>query len=103
MSFGPDNHPILSKRRAPAFRPSFTLGLVYLVGFFFLFALLFIMPELLTVLRDVPAGPEQEAVAQQVAREAAGPRLVWALLAAVSSVALGSYLEVLPGMRRPQS
>jgi hypothetical protein len=100
MSFGPD-HPLASRRRAPAFRPSFTLAVVYLLAFFFLFAFLLILPELLAVLRDVEPGPEQERVAQQVAREAFAPRAPYAVLLALASVGLGSYLRVLPGLRRP--
>ena len=101
MPFEPNEHPILSRRRAPAFRPSFTLALVYLVGFFFAFAFLLILPELLTVLRDVPAGPEQQAMAEQVAQQALAPRLSWAVLLALAAVGLGAYLQVLPGLKRP--
>lgn len=95
----PKDHPILSRRRAPAFRPSFTLALVYLVGFFLVFAFLLILPELLAVLRDVAPGPEQQRIAADVAQRAAAPRLIWALGFALASVALGSYLQVLPGLK----
>ena len=97
----PKQHPVLSRRRAPAFRPSFTLALVYLAAFFVLFAFLLILPELLTVLGEVPPGPEQEQVAREVAERAAKPRILWALGLALGAVGLGAYLEVLPGLKRP--
>jgi len=97
----PPDHPLASRRRAPAFRPSFTLAVLYLIGFFFLFAFLLILPELLAVLRDVEPGPEQQRVAEQVARDAFAPRAVYAVVLSLASVGLGSYLRILPGLRRP--
>lgn len=87
------------RRRAPAFRPSFTLAALYVVGFFALFAMLFILPELLRVLAEVPPGPEQQRIAQEVARKAAAPRLPYAVAAALLTVGLGTYLEILPGLK----
>ena len=89
----------LPRRKRPVLRPSFTLALFYLAGFFLLFSFLLILPELLSVLDRVPAGPEQQRVAQQVAREAVRPRLLPALLLAMGAVGLGSYLRLLPGLR----
>ena len=97
----PPEHPLASRRRPPAFRPSFTLALLYLVGFFFLFAFLLILPELLAVLRDSPPGPDQQRIAEQVAREAFAPRALYAVVLSVTCVGLGSYLRILPGVRRP--
>lgn len=97
----PQEHPILSRRRAPVFRPTFTLALLYLAGFFAVFVFLLVLPELLTVLRDVPPGPEQERVAREMVQAVAAPRLPWAVALAVAAVGLGSYLKVLPGLRRP--
>ena len=97
----PEQHPLLSRRSAPAFRPSFTLALLYLGAFFVLFAFLLILPDLLAVLRDIPPGPEQEQMAREVARQAAKPRLLWAVGLALGAVGLGAYLEVLPGLKRP--
>jgi hypothetical protein len=97
----PPDHPLAGRRRAPPFRPSFTLALVYVVAFFLLYAFLLIMPELTAVLRDVAPGPEQERIAQEVARDAFAPRALWALLLALCSVGLGGYLQVLPGLKRP--
>jgi hypothetical protein len=99
MSLPPD-HPLSGRRRAPAFRPSFTLALVYLLAFFVVFSLLLIMPELMGVLRDVAPGPEQERVAQEVARQAFGPRALYALGLALAAVGRGSDRRVLPGLRR---
>lgn len=99
MPFEPGEHPILDRRRPPAFRPSFTLALLYLAGFFVAFAFLLIMPELVAVLRDVPPGPEQEAIAREVAQRVAQPRLVPALLLALGAVGLGSWLQILPGLK----
>lgn len=94
-------HGSLPQRRSrPApFRPSFTLALAYVAGFFALYALLMILPELLRVLAEVPPGPEQQELAAEAAREAARPRLAYALAAALASVGLGSYLRILPGLK----
>jgi hypothetical protein len=80
-------------------RPSFTLALLYLGGFFLLFCMLLILPELRSVLDRVPPGPEQQRVAEQVAREAVKPRLLPALLLALAAVGIGSYWRLLPGLR----
>jgi hypothetical protein len=100
MSLPPD-HPLAGRRRAPAFRPSFTLSIFYLIAFFFLYAFLLTMPELLSLLRDMEPGPEQQEAAERVVREAFGPRIIYAVLLAVGSVGLGSYLQILPGLKRP--
>src|SRR3970282_1242148 len=88
-------------RRASSFQPRFTLSLVYLAGFFLLYALLFVAPELWRVLASMPPGPEQQEVAQRVAREAVRTRLGVVLAAAVATTGLAIYLRVLPGMRAP--
>ena len=98
MSTSPDAP--LPRRKPPVLRPSFTLALLYLAGFFLLFSLLLILPELLPVLNRVPPGPEQQRLAEEVAREAVRPRLLPALLLALCAVGLGSYLRLLPGLRR---
>ena len=53
-----------------------------------------------TALRDIPPGPEQEQMAREVARQAAKPRLLWAVGLALGAVGLGAYLQVLPGLKR---
>ena len=87
--------------RAPVFRPRFTLSLLYLVGFFFLYALILVAPELASVAE--PGGPQNEAAlrhaAEEAARQAIRPRLPMALVAALASVALGARWRLLPGLR----
>lgn len=89
------------RSRAPTFQPRFTLSLLYLFGFFLLYCLLFIAPELYEVLRNVPTGPEQEQAAQEVARRAVRPRLPFALAAALVTTVAAARAGWLPGMRRP--
>ncbi len=86
--------------RRTTFQPRFTLGLLYVVVFFLVYAMLLVAPELIEVWREVPPGPEQEEVAKEVARQAARPRLPIALAAAVVTTALGTYARILPGLRR---
>ena len=88
------------RRRPPAFRPSFTLALLYLLVFFVIFAMLLVLPELLSVLRDAPPGPAQQHAAEALVHKVAGPRLPWALALAVGTLALGAWLQVLPGLRQ---
>lgn len=97
----PPEHPLAGRRRAPAFRPSFTLAILYLLAFFAVYAVLLVLPALLAVLRDVPAGPEQQQIAREAARAAFRPNALWALLLALATLGLGAWLQVLPGLRRP--
>ncbi|RIL05413.1 MAG: hypothetical protein DCC71_10490 [Proteobacteria bacterium] len=88
--------------RESGFRPAFTLMLLYFFGFFVLFSLLLVMPELLHALETLPPGatPEEDrAIAREVARRAAAGRLPWALGATVIACALGAYTRTLPGLR----
>lgn len=64
--------------------------------FFFLFAFLQILPDLVALLGR-PPGPEQEEAARQAARSGTSP-LASALLALIAT-SLGSYYRILPGMR----
>ncbi len=92
-------------RRRTAFRPRFTLTLLYLAGFFLLFALLLALPDLLEGASQLPPGPEQLtdeelARAEQIGRRAlGGGKLLGALLLSVIAVGLGVYRDLLPGMR----
>jgi hypothetical protein len=87
------------------FRPRFTLTILYLAFFFFLFGLLFALPELLQEARDLGPGPdeltpEELARARDTVREALkGGRLFVALGLAVIATGLGSYARLLPGLR----
>jgi hypothetical protein len=95
----PNPRPPYYRKVGPTFQPRFTLGLLYLFGFFFLFCMLSIAPALIEVLDRVPAGPEQQLAAEQVAREVIRPRLWFAFgLAAIATVA-GAHYRLLPGFR----
>jgi hypothetical protein len=98
--------PSTSPRRPPyhrkvgaTFQPRFTLSILYLFGFFFLYCLLLIAPSLLEVARTVPVGPEQQEAAQQVAREVVRPRLWIAVVLSALTTILGAHYGFLPGMR----
>ena len=80
-------------------KPRFTLAILYIFGFFFLYCFLLVAPALWEVLQSTPVGPEQEEVAAQVAKETIQPRLWIAFVAAVATVALGMSRGVLPGTR----
>jgi len=89
-----------SRRRAPSFpRPFFTLAIVYIFAFFFVYAFALVAPALYDVLQSTPPGPEQELAAQQAAYEAASGRMGLAFLLAVATVVLGAWSQKLPGLR----
>jgi hypothetical protein len=88
-------------RRATPFRPRFLLLLLYLAASFMIFALILVLPEMLHVLRTVPAGPEQQERARDLVHAAAaGTRIRIAFAAAVALVGLGAWTGTLPGLRR---
>jgi hypothetical protein len=96
----PRNGPPSYRRKAgAAFQPRFTLSLLYLLGFFFLYCLLLVSPSLIDVLRNVPPGPAQQQIAEQVVREAVRPRLWVAVVLAGATTVLGSHYQLLPGLR----
>ena len=82
------------RRPHPKFRPRFSIGIIYLIGFFFLFAFLQILPDLVGLL-DLPPGPEQERAARELARERSDPLI--SLLLSVLATSVGGYYQVLPG------
>jgi hypothetical protein len=84
------------KRRPPPFRPRFTIGIFYLALFFFLFSFLQILPDLIVLLELAP-GPEQQNAATEAARQGSSP-LASALLALLAT-SVGSYYQILPGMK----
>ena len=89
--------PPAPRRRAPTFRPRFTIGILYLVGFAVAFMLLMCLPGLMEVLA---AGGDEETMtrrAAEVTRAHARPYLALALSLLVTG--LGGYFEVLPGLR----
>ncbi len=84
------------------FRPNFTLSILYLIFFFFCYALLFMYPDLSEFARTLPPStPLEEANAKMgaYAKSLIGPRLIWMLGAALATTALGIYSGVLPGVR----
>jgi hypothetical protein len=93
------------RSRRPVFRPRFTLTLLYLAFFFFLFGMIFALPDLLEGARNLGPGseeltPEELARARDAARGALREgRLQVALALAVIVTGLGSYARVLPGLR----
>jgi hypothetical protein len=82
-----------------AFRLRTTLALLYLFAFLLLYCLALAVPTMLEVLRSVPPGPGQEAVATEAVRRAVGPRLLVAFVAALATTALAARARVLPGLR----
>jgi hypothetical protein len=95
---GSERRPAYYRKVGATFQPRFTLGILYLFGFFFVYCLLLVAPALLEVLRTVPTGPEQQAAAEQVAREVVRPRLWIAVLLSALTTVLGAHYRVLPGM-----
>ena len=90
------------RRRPPAaFRPSFTLSILYFAGLFIAFAMILILPEMLDALGTLPPDVDAEQAGAEVAQRIAGPRLLGAFLLAAMTLIVGAYYQVLPGMRRP--
>ena len=91
--------------RPPPFRPSFTLLLLYVGGFFLCYAMLFALPDLIAAYRELPPSnaplaPEELERAKQTSREAlGGGKLLISLLAALATAGLGLWRRVLPGVR----
>jgi hypothetical protein len=88
--------------RPPPFRPRFTLTLFYIAGFFLLYALLFVAPDLAPLLgaegQALPPDQLQER-ARQVAQQAMRGKVILALAASIATVGLAAWRRVLPGMR----
>lgn len=91
--------PTQHVRPRAVLRPRFTLAMLYLFGFFFLFCLILVAPALWEVLVSMPPGPEQEAAAREAAREAARGRLTMAFALATAATGIGMYRGWLPGTR----
>ena len=98
------SEPLPRRRNDIVFRPRFTLMLFYLVGFFFLYGLLFALPELLAAASELPAGPEEltpeeQAQAEAIARQAlGGGKIQLALMASIVTVGLAAWKSALPGL-----
>jgi hypothetical protein len=90
------------KSKKAVFRPNFTLSIVYLFLFFFIYSMLFMLPALRDFSNTLPLSmPLEEANAEiaAYAKGLIGPRLIWMLGAALTTTALGIYSGVLPGVR----
>lgn len=91
--------------RPSPFRPSFTLLLFYVAGFFLFYAMLFALPGLIGELRQLepsaaPLTPEELERAKQASRQAlGGGKVLISLLAAVATAGLGVWRHALPGIR----
>ena len=94
-----DEPPPYYRKTGATFEPRFTLSILYLFGFFFVYCLLLVSPALLEVMQTVPAGPEQEEAARRVAHEVVQPRLWIAVVLSALTTILGAHYRVLPGMR----
>ena len=98
--------PLRPRRPPVAFRPRFTLLVLYFAAFFVFFCFLLALPDLLAAARALPAGEgpltdaEREAGAR-VAAEALRGKLPLALLATATALGLGVWSRALPGVRRP--
>ena len=91
--------PQRARRPRAVLRPRFTLTMLYLFGFFFVFCLILVAPALWDVLVSMPPGPEQEQAAMEAAREAARGRLGIAFALATAVTGIGIYGRWLPGAR----
>ncbi|MEB2345888.1 MAG: hypothetical protein OZ948_14250 [Deltaproteobacteria bacterium] len=105
MEGSPRPPPHRPRPAAPAFRPQFTLLLLYFFGLLLFFALLLALPALLEAFRALPPheGPltdAERALAADVAREALHGRLPYAVIAALLALGLGIWTRSLPGLRQ---
>ena len=83
-------------------RPFFTLALLYIFGFFFVYAFALVAPALYEVMQTVPPGPEQEQAAAEAAYTAASGRMGIAFLLSLVTVVLGVWAKKLPGFAAPR-
>ena len=75
------------------------LSLLYFAGFFLLFGLLLVWPELNHILATTPPGPEQQAAAEELVHSIFRPRLPFAVALAIAATAAGIWFKALPGLR----
>lgn len=101
------NEPPRTPRRsapAPAFRPAFTLLMLYFFVFFVFFAVLLALPALLEGMRTLPPATTldaERAAGAEIAKRAVQGKLLYALIASFVAVGIGSYARILPGVKRP--
>jgi hypothetical protein len=94
---GPEPRPTDHRSRPPPFRPRFTIGIAYLATFLVLFSFLQVLPDLIGLLGSMPPGPEQQTAAEAIMRDGSSPFV--SLVLSLGVTALGSYYQLLPGMR----
>lgn len=95
------------RRPAATFRPRFTLSLIYLFAFFFLFCLVMVVPALFEVQQGLPPDVDTNPAAGEAARQAFAEatqaalrgRLWIAVVASVLATVLGAHYRKLPGLR----
>lgn len=91
--------PPYYRKVGPTFQPRFSLGLLYLFGFFFLYCFILVAPSLIEILATVPTGPAQQQAAEEIAHGVIRPKLWIAFgLSAITTVA-GAHYRLLPGFR----
>ena len=93
-----------SKKSSRArFRPNFTISILYLIGFFFLFSILFMIPAWNEFTATIPAGTsdtEAQAMVEEFTRKTFEPLLGWMLVAATAATCLGIFGGFLPWTKR---
>ncbi len=99
MPAAPPDPPYYRRTGRAPFEPRFTLSILYLFGFFFVYCLLIVLPALIDVLQNVPTGPEQEEAAKRAAQEAIRSRLWIAGVLSTLTTVGGVYYQALPGFR----
>lgn len=75
------------------------LSLFYFAGFFLVFGLLLVLPELNSVLESTAPGPEQQKIAEELVHAVFRPRLPFAVALAIGATAAGIWFKALPGLR----
>ena len=92
VSSSPPPYP---RRRPPsaAFSPRFTLLLLYFFALVVLYGLLFALPALVDAYRELLR-------ARETARTALAGKVPWTIVAAVATLAVGLWRDVLPGLKR---
>ena len=97
--------PLRPRPSSAAFRPQFTLLVLYFFLFFVFFCFVLALPDLVAGARALPpsSGPLTDAEREAGARIAAAAlrgKLPLALAATVAALALGAWTRALPGLRR---
>ncbi len=93
------------RRPTPPFRPTFTLLLLYFALFFFGFAIVALLPDLVAAFRELPPGegalaPEELAQAREAARRGIQGKLGWVFGLAAATTGALAWSGSLPGLRR---